>query len=151
SHSDKAESYAIRPIANQALLSDRRPKKFSEIFSVRREKTKTPLDRAAFILSEGEVASSHRFDARVETRHAPRRGVLGDDVAGSSSLDLRLGSAQGGGRRLLVAGRDRFLDLLDRAAHPAAACAVHRRAPLGLTGALLGRLVISHSVLVPRK
>src|SRR5262249_34875829 len=127
------------------------PKKFSKIFWSRREKTKTPLDGAAFILSEDEVASSHRLDARIETRHAACRGVLRDDAADGAALDLRLSRTQGGHGRLLVAGGDRFLDLLDRAAHPAAADAVHGRAPLGLTGALLGRLVTSHSILVPRK
>src|SRR5947208_6764981 len=72
-------------------------------------------------------------------------------MAGCSALDLGLCRAQGGECRLLVAGGDRFLDLLDRAAHPAAAGAVRDRAPYGLTRALLGRLVTSHSILVPRK
>ena len=48
---------------------------------------------------------------------------------------------------LLVAGLDRVLDLLDRAAHAAAAHRIRGGAALGLAGALLGRLVISHSIL----
>jgi hypothetical protein len=41
-------------------------KKNFRTFLRRVAKNKTPLDRAAFISSECEVASSHRLDARIE-------------------------------------------------------------------------------------
>ena len=87
--------------------------------------------------------------ARRDTRRAA--AFLVDDVLGRAALDLRLRGAQRGRGGLLVAGLDRLLDLLDRAAHAAAARGVHGGAALGLAGALLGRLVTSHLILVPRK
>src|SRR5215203_4774544 len=90
--------------------------------------------------------SGHRLDACAEARHATRGGVLD-----RAALDLRLRCAQCSLRCLLVAGGDRLLDLLDRAAHAAAACRIHGSAGLCLAGALLGRLMISHLVLVTRR
>jgi hypothetical protein len=107
------------------------------IFGAPQKQKRRSVERRSYPLKD-EVASSHRLDARIETRHATRGGVLGDHAAGASALDVGLSCAQRGEGRLLVAGGDRFLDLLDRAAQPAAAGAVHSRAPLGLTGALLG-------------
>jgi len=77
---------------------------------------------------------------------------VGDDVVvNTAALDLGLRRLERCHRRLLVSRLDRFLDLLDRAAHTAAARSIRGRAALGLAGALLGRLVISHLVLVPWK
>ena len=120
-------------------------KKISGNYFGAAQKTKRrSIERRSYPLKD-EVASSHRLDARIETRHATRGGILVDHAASTSALDVRLSRAQGGKCRLLVAGGDRLLDLLDRAAHSAAAGAVHGRASLGLTGALLGRLVSSQS------
>src|SRR5260370_35455121 len=105
------------------------------------QKNKTPLVGAAFTISEGRDASGHRLDTRCQTRHATCCGVLGHDALGRAALDLRLRIAQRRRRGLLVSALDRFLDLLDRAAHATAARGVRGGATLGLAGALLSRLV----------
>src|SRR5260370_1714312 len=96
------------------------------------QKNKTPLVGAAFTISEGRDASGHRLDTRCQTRHATCCGVLGHDVLGRAALNLRLRIAQRRRRGLLVSALDRFLDLLDRAAHATATRGIRGGPPLSL-------------------
>src|SRR5262249_41614173 len=139
--SDKRELNESRRIAVQTFWA-LWFKYFSEKNSrtLRRKRKRRSLERRSSLLHEARRRSGHRLDARVEARHTARCGVGSDDAGGGATLDLGLGRAEGGDGRLLVAGGDRLLDLLDRAAHAAAAGGICGGALHRLAGALLGRL-----------
>ncbi len=145
---DKSESYVVRRISrkeNSAALQEKDSRK--SFFAIAQKEKRRSLERRSHRLKEN-ARSAHCLDAGIQTRHAARGGIGCDDARGAAALDLGLRGAQGRLRALLVAGGNRLFDLLDRAAHAAAAGSVHGSAALGLAGALLRRFMIGHSVLV---
>src|SRR5215208_6512715 len=90
------------------------------------------------IAGSGRRKELESVDAGGEARQLARDGVLVQDALGRGPVHLGLGDLKRGLRRLLVAGLDRRLDLLDKGAHPAQPRAVDRGARFGLAEPFLG-------------
>src|SRR6185295_10708969 len=86
----------------------------------------------------------HRLDGVREAAFLARGGVLVQHALAGDAVDdaLRLGQRRGGG--FLVAGGDRLLDVLDRAARGGAQAGVAGAAQYRLVGALARGLDVCH-------
>ena len=145
---DKSELHKFRRSAPQAFFAPNGQKNFRRFFDAVPQKRKRRSWRSGVHLQcRAELPHAIAL-MRALSRDTRRAAAFLATTRASAPRWISGCAALSASTAFFLSPRlDRLLDLLDRAAHAAAARRVRGGAALGLAGALLGRLVISHSIL----